>query len=169
MKQYLLLLSILLVACNTQQSKYPNITTDLLLSDLKWGSDSAFVFNLLTQKYKLHFVEEFQQISPKRAFVFSGGRFNDIEPNKWTALFVENGLFFVQIIISNDQQTELKQSIKKLSEQNDKYLTRDSTSAPSQNRWYYQKDGRRISNILVSDFASQKSLSILISRGDLEN
>ena len=164
-KHITIVFSLLIFACSSQQSKYPNVTTEQLLSDLTWGLDSATVCNILTNNYKLQYLREENQGVPRKVFVFSGGKFNDVETQWWKVLFVHDILFFVQMTVANDDQKQVKQSFKKLCELNDELLEKDSISTLIEHRWYYQKEGKRISNILLSDFTDHNAFPILISRG----
>lgn len=166
MKLYIVFISVLLTisSCSTNPNNYPNIKTEQVFSQLKWGLHYSSVHKILTEEYKLEYSTEYPNESVK-GFKYTGGKYNDMNTKTWIATFVNDSLFMVQIVVYSDQVNEKELFYKKICEQNDKEFTKDSTSEEHQNRWYLEKDGKRVTNILVSNWSTQKEFPILYSRG----
>lgn len=168
MKQFIILLivSLFIPSCSVKQGKYPNIKTDQIFAELKWGLNYSDVKNILTEKYKLEFSRAIKQgDTATKVFEFNGGMYNDIETKKWTVVFYDDSLIYVQLWISGESSQEKERVYKRLCESNDNEFTKDSTSTPDQNRWYCEREGKRLSNILISNRPEYKEFAVLLSRG----
>ncbi len=166
MKLYTLFISVLLFisSCSNNPNNYPNIKTEQVFSQLKWGLNYNSVHKILAEEYKLDYSTVYPNESVK-GYKYTGGKYNDMNTKTWIATFVNDSLFMVQIVVYSDQVNEKELFYKKICEQNDNEFTKDSTSEEHQNRWYLEKDGKRVTNILVSNWATQKEFPILYSRG----
>lgn len=170
MKQFIFFLSIvcLLFGCSYDQSKYPNIKTEQIFSQLPWGLDYKTVHKILTEEYKLEFVEEQPHYAPNKMYLYNGGRYNNINTKDWIVNFYNDSLVYVHLRVSDDSPKGREWFYNELCKINDKEFLRDSALTNDQDRWYYEKDGKRKGDIVLAGYklspSTAKGFSILITK-----
>jgi hypothetical protein len=126
------------------------------------------VNKILTEKYKLKYLEEQRQLPPVKVFVYGGGNYNNIETKAWTVTFYNDSLIYVQLRISEESPAARERLYNTIIRLNDRDFTQETDSAITVNqfndekRWYCEKEGKRISNILLSKSKLQESNEIAI-------
>jgi hypothetical protein len=169
MKHLLVLFAVLLVlsACNSKPKEYTNTKTEQIISQLKWGLDYSSVKNILTEKYKLDYSREIEQSDKNKlvkVYEFMGGKYNDIETESWVVAFKNDSLQSIMIKIFKEQPNENEKLYKNLCDLNNQELIKENSNVPNENRWFFEKDGEKLSEILISTWPENKGIAILFSR-----
>lgn len=148
---------LILNACETKPKEYPDITTDQIGSFLKWGSNYASVKKILTEDFKLEFSNEFEQGGKNKigkVYEFKGGKLNDVDTELWKVVLEYDSLVAIMISITTENPEETKQVFDKLKSG----LLPDTIKYPNEERWYIQKNGKRLSEIQIMKNPDDKGI-----------
>lgn len=144
-------------ACETKLKEYPNVATDQIGSFLKWGSNYTSVKKILTEDFKLEFSNEIEQEGKSKigkVYQFKGGKLNDVDTELWKVALENDSLIFINISIATENLEETKQVFDKLTSD----FQPDTMKYPNEERWYIQKDGKRLSEIQIMKYPDDKGI-----------
>ena len=81
-----------------------------------------------------------------------GGIFNGIEVKSWAVTLENDSLIFVSINVEDDDA----QKISEFKETLTNALKPDSVNYPNEDRWYLEKDGKRLSDVQISTISGNQ-------------
>lgn len=148
---------LILNACETKLKEYPNVTSDQIGSFLKWSSNYTSVREILTEDFKSEFSNEIEQERKNKVgkvYQFKGGKLNDIDTEFWKVVLENDSLIFINISIATENPEETKQVFDKLTSS----FQPDTIKYPNEERWYIQKDGKRLSEIQIMKYPDDKGI-----------
>ncbi|MFA6542728.1 MAG: hypothetical protein WCT99_14095, partial [Bacteroidota bacterium] len=125
-----------------------------------------------TEKFKLTYLGEEQQLPPMKVYLYSGGMYNNVPTKSWSVTFYNDSLMYIGLRVFEDSDRERERLFTLLSELNDKECTKDTASTADERgsnverRWYYGKEGKRITTILFSlpKLPKSKEFAILMAK-----
>lgn len=169
MKQVSILVAVPLVlsACNSKPNEYPNTKTEQIITQLKWNLDYSLVKDILTDRYKLDYSKEIKQGDKNnliKVYEFIGGKYNNIETDSLVVAFKNDSLVSIIIKIFKEQPDENEKIFKNLCDINNHELIKENGNIPNENRWFYEKDGKKLSEILILTWPKNKGIAILFSK-----
>jgi hypothetical protein len=159
----LFLAFLILNACNNQPREYPNVTTDQIGSFLEWGMNYASVKKILTEDFNLEFSKEIEQGGKNKigkVYEFTGGKLNDVETEFWKVVIEQDSLVIIMVSILTENPEETKRDFNKLTAG----FLRDIIKYPHEERWYFQKDGKRLSEIQIMKYPDDKGIFLTFFR-----
>ncbi len=146
---------------------YPNIETQQLFAGLKWGMNYSTVRNILMEKYKLSDPKEIglnAYVKSKKAYEFTGGKYNNFETLGLVAIFENDNLSSVTILIAKKDPQENRDIFNKLSAINNKELDIDVDKMPSENKWCLKREGKIVSRVLLAMMPENRGIDVLFSK-----
>jgi hypothetical protein len=151
----ILIALMIFISCKTKTKNYPDIDPTQIRTTLLWDSNNETVKKVLTQDFKLKISRVVSQMGPKivgTIYECIGGIFNGIEVKSWAVTFENDSLIFVSIYMENDDA----QKISEFKETLTNALKPDSVNYPNEDRWYLEKDGKRLSDVQISTISSNQ-------------
>lgn len=148
---------LILNGCETKPKEFTNVTTDQIGAFLKWGSSYSLVKKILTEDFGMQFSKEIE-LSEKnkigKVYEFTGGKLNDVETEFWKVVLEQDSLVITMVSILTENPEETKRDFNKLTAG----FLRDSIKYPNEERWYIQKDGKRLSDIQIMKYPDDKGI-----------
>ena len=147
----ILLVFIILNGCETKPKEFTNVTTDQIGSFLEWGTSYSSVKKILTENFGLQFSKEIEQVDKNKigkVYEFTGGKLNYVETEFWKVVIEQDSLVIIMVSILTKNPEETKQILEKITVG---FLS-DSIKYPNEERWYIQKDGKRLSEIQIMKY-----------------
>lgn len=151
----ILIALMIFISCKTKTKNYPDIDPTQIGTTLLWDSNNETVKKVLTQDFKLEVSKVGNRMGPKlmeTIYECTGGIFNGIEVKSWAVTLENDSLIFVTINVANDDA----QKISEFKETLTYALIPDSVNYPNEDRWYLEKDGKRLSDVQISTISDNQ-------------
>ncbi|MBL1213923.1 MAG: hypothetical protein HND52_11255 [Ignavibacteriae bacterium] len=162
----IILLSWMVIACNSKPIHYPNVDNNQIITQLNWGMNYSSTAKVFTDNFKLDFSRELEQGKKNesaRVYEFSGGKYNNINTAKWVSAFENDSLQFITIMLAESEKAN-DYFFNVLTEKfNTDHISLDN-SAGDEQRWHIEKAGKNIALVMLN-----KDGVVLISKPFLEN